>query len=346
MDDVHEEVLPYSTIDLTVGVRDAALTVMCYDVRVHIQATKEDLLGAQDEKNGIHSQFMRFLGSIDEEPDIMQTFEDWLLRPCLPYLQHLPTHKDRTAEISLQDYHDAPTLGFTLKNVGDKIEAVQLHKESFGEHDFKPKAPATDPVVLSALSQGIRCIPASQLVVIRDSELPDWDYYGAPTAVREVNTQFPRYYFKAALERGSFVRELDMLLRARRLDRDVHVSRLAGLVQWSGDASIAGMLLEEIKDAKTLDWAMDDATEDDRLKWMTELRESLEQLHAADIVWGDVKPQNVLIDLEGHAWVVDFGGGYSPTWVSEDMQDTKAGDARGLGAIAEYLGLDVRAEAW
>ena len=92
----------------------------------------------------------------------------------------------------------------------------------------------------------------------------------------------------------------------------LRVSRVVGLVQWEDESSIAGLLIEYIPDARTLDWAASDAPQTDRTRWARQIRDTMKQLHDAQIIWGDVKPTNVLIDSESHAWVVDFGGGYSP----------------------------------
>ena len=37
-------------------------------------------------------------------------------------------------------------------------------------------------------------------------------------------------------------------------------------------------------------------------------------LRAAGWVWGGVTTENVLIDVHGEAWVIDFDGGYTEGW--------------------------------
>jgi hypothetical protein len=40
-------------------------------------------------------------------------------------------------------------------------------------------------------------------------------------------------------------------------------------------------------------------------------------------------------------WVVDFGGGYTPGWIDEELQGTKRGDLQALEKIRQWLeGLD------
>lgn len=77
LNDVDDDILPYSSISLAVGNNDAASTVMCYGVRLHIRINGEDLLGARDEAAAeIRHKFEDFLKIVDDEPEAMQAFED------------------------------------------------------------------------------------------------------------------------------------------------------------------------------------------------------------------------------------------------------------------------------
>lgn len=43
-------------------------------------------------------------------------------------------------------------------------------------------------------------------------------------------------------------------------------------------------------------------------------------------MWGDTKPENVLIDINDSVWFIDFGGGYTPRQVEKDQQRTQGRD--------------------
>jgi Ser/Thr protein kinase RdoA (MazF antagonist) len=60
-------------------------------------------------------------------------------------------------------------------------------------------------------------------------------------------------------------------------------------------------------------------------RWATQIESTLAELHKAGVVWGDVKADNVLMDKEDSAWIIDFGGGYTRGWVDGGI----GGDCRG-----------------
>jgi hypothetical protein len=53
---------------------------------------------------------------------------------------------------------------------------------------------------------------------------------------------------------------------------------------------------------------------------------------------GDAKPDNVLIDKNNdHAWIIDFGGGYTRGFVGREKAGTIERDLQGLEKIVEYV---------
>ncbi|KAF1735114.1 hypothetical protein CRV24_004033 [Beauveria bassiana] len=89
-------------------------------------------------------------------------------------------------------------------------------------------------------------------------------------------------------------------IRTSRLSTSVRISRLLGLVRDESD-TVFGLLLTHID------------------------------------LWGDAKPDNVLIDGNQHAWIIDFGGGYSRGWVPKDLAGTANGDLVALAKIVDYV---------
>lgn len=50
------------------------------------------------------------------------------------------------------------------------------------------------------------------------------------------------------------------------------------------------------------------------------------KLHAGQITWGGVKPDNRFIDVHDDAYLIDFSGGFRRGWVDKELVNTKEGD--------------------
>ncbi|KAF4417527.1 Serine/threonine-protein kinase PKH1 [Fusarium austroafricanum] len=122
------------------------------------------------------------------------------------------------------------------------------------------------------------------------------------------------------------------------LDNMVRISCLHGLVR-NNDRVIFGLLLTYIDcECVTLSCAVQPGTQvAQREKWAAQIQEIVGQLHDAGIVWGDAKPDNILIDVNEDAWVIDFGGGYTEGWVPKSLAGTMEGDRIALEKIVEYI---------
>uniref|UniRef100_A0A0D2YEI5 Aminoglycoside phosphotransferase domain-containing protein n=2 Tax=Fusarium oxysporum TaxID=5507 RepID=A0A0D2YEI5_FUSOF len=120
-------------------------------------------------------------------------------------------------------------------------------------------------------------------------------------------------------------------IRDAHLDESLLISQLIGLVRdQTGQAF--GLLLNYIDCGHRilLCAAQPDTSRELRPTWA-------QQLHAAGIVWGDAKPDNVLVDQKNDAWLIDFGGGYTNGWVSKELSGTVEGDLQALKKINEFL---------
>lgn len=87
---------------------------------------------------------------------------------------------------------------------------------------------------------------------------------------------------------------------------------------------------------------MNTISSEERNRWARQIRNTVEIMHQNDLVWGDVKAQNVLVDCCGDAWIVDFDGGWTEGWVDEEFRESKRGDLQGLENMDRYLGMEPR----
>ena len=101
----------------------------------------------------------------------------------------------------------------------------------------------------------------------------------------------------------------------------------SGMVDGLVTSYLDGKLLSKIKQA----------TVAERERWASQIDAALKVLHEQEIVWGDVKAGNVMITSSGDAVILDFGGSWTPGWVTEEDADTIRGDWIGYNKIVEFL---------
>lgn len=115
-----------------------------------------------------------------------------------------------------------------------------------------------------------------------------------------------------------------------------YICRLVGVVREGN--GLLGMLLSWIDKKSVLSKAKASASSPElRKRWAVQIRHSLDILHDKGIIWGDVKAENVLIDRNDNAWIIDFGGSYTMGWVDEDKAGTLEGDEQGVAKILSLL---------
>jgi hypothetical protein len=175
-------------------------------------------------------------------------------------------------------------------------------------------------------------LPASQLVRAAGPESIEEEMCEVPRCVRRVNTD-REYFFKAAYDQHGFQREVEILAKIQNIAEHgltLRTSRIVGLVYWDGHETVLmGMLLERI-DGPTFANARVHASAANRRRWMDQIDETVKKLHEHGLVWGDVKPDNVMISPSGDAILIDFGGGSTPAYIDMEHQETMDGDAQGI----------------
>ncbi|PWI66191.1 hypothetical protein PCL_05409 [Purpureocillium lilacinum] len=279
--------------------------------------------------------FVEVARNVELDGCTIEDFYDWAVEPLLPVLRSMPPIEEGPS--FLDDYLFPKTMAYTLGANSGKLTAVpsqsSLGKEpqsrfgvvlsdetSSGWTSFHPREIQLIPQRVPAFGP-----PPSQTpnkVVLKD---------GTVAFVKLVRRG----------DKGILMREIEVYaqIRARPLDETLRIPRLLGLVR-DGSGFIYGLLLTYVNCRRsTLACAASKASTPTilRQKWATQIRDAVHQLHSADIVWSDAKPENVLIDEDKNAWVVDFGGGYTEGWVPKELAGTKGGDLLGLEKIIAFV---------
>ncbi len=118
------------------------------------------------------------------------------------------------------------------------------------------------------------------------------------------------------------------------------------LSQWGEDKMLkptlpyrmVAILLTFIKNQGTLFMMARKSQDPDQLvSWAKELEGLVNELHGADLVWGDAKPENVLVDLENKLWLIDFDGSYTADWVDAENKESQKGDLQGVARTKKWL---------
>ena len=193
---------------------------------------------------------------------------------------------------------------------------------------------------LPALAQ-VNMMDASQLII-----LPQYEHDDVLTNMAQkvqLRSDGRVFHLKTFVNDKTFVRELEMLTQIAQNESLKHLNftRLAGLVHYEGAPErVLGCLTEYIEkedDLGALLGRKKPAGLKQKMAWLGQITKLVHSLHQHGLVWGDAKPDNVVIDKKMDAWVVDFEGGWSPEYVDQDKMETVEGDLQGLLRIEKAL---------
>ncbi|TKA24698.1 hypothetical protein B0A50_05686 [Salinomyces thailandicus] len=104
-----------------------------------------------------------------------------------------------------------------------------------------------------------------------------------------------------------FWRELDALVRLNRQEVPGRLARLKGLATTDDGGTVVGLLTIWIEGQKLADTSVARRQVHSE-SWCKQVLETVQNVHDAEVLWGDVNAHNVLIDKEEIAWLVDFDG--------------------------------------
>jgi Protein kinase domain len=257
---------------------------------------------------------------------------------CLAMLRDHSSRSTDSLQFTLQHYYVPEALFFKFVGDGNCLTHIPWIKD-------RPDPPGIAPLIpLSKTleSSNILHFDASMMKILpRYSSNADDVLSDAPGTVMQIGDP-RRYHFKAVQGHKSLFREFRILLEIKqsRLDQTHRLPSIHGLFHYSNEPQqVLGMLLEYIENEGTLadSMASDRITRSVKQRWKQQIKETLLELHSHGIVWGDVKPGNVLIDSNENACLIDFGGGFNSVYVDENVMETVEGDMQGVSRIMEAL---------
>ncbi|KAH8771214.1 hypothetical protein F5882DRAFT_361735 [Hyaloscypha sp. PMI_1271] len=298
------------------------LHVCLHAKRLHIHISPSNFRNSSSTVKEFYKYFQVALTGLDAfDNDLIHDFFDWSVRPFLSVFQNqAPGPRDISkGTVTLQDLLYAESYDCELGAIDDNTVAGQIERREV-EEAYIPSDIIDDLVQLT--------------------KAPDTQ----PDRVRvEVDNQI--LFFKSAEHVGyeRALKEARKFLTIAHLGEDLRTSRLYGIVQDENNPLI-GLLFHYIDGENSLEFAVGpDTPASLKDQWTSQVTDTLTTLHKAGVVWGDAKADNVLIDTQNNAWIIDFEGGYTEGWVGHDKEGTIEGDLQGLANIIDFI---YNPEAW
>ncbi|KAI1015409.1 hypothetical protein LB504_010940 [Fusarium proliferatum] len=316
---------PWSVLEFTFSTKDTdtEFVVMCNYRQFIIHASADSFSQAPTLKKK-YLFFLKVADNYELDGYTLEDFYDWIVVPLLPEFRQVP---EITTPLTLQHFLFPETHRYDIRGNGDKLVAV----------------PSKDSSEVTPIFEET-CAPWAWYDP-KDIQLPmKRNTYGLPLyRPSKVLLKGRKSAFFKPMRHGdekSFINELDRYksIHNAQLDESLRVSRLIGLAR-DDTGRAFGLLLTYIDCGhRTLRCAANpDISRETRQKWAQQVKDTLRQLHAAGIIWGDAKPDNVLVDQKNDAWLIDFGGGCTHGWVSKELSGTVEGDLQGLNKINDFL---------
>nr|KMM73307.1 hypothetical protein CPAG_09596 [Coccidioides posadasii RMSCC 3488] len=258
-------------------------------------------------------------------------FQDWALEPFLPVLQDTEPAWEEAHVPTLHDYLYPETFHYLLLAINNTLVPSLYYKAApASQLGFNLDGYELHTVCSSFHPRQI------QICVNQPKDI----YFKTPKKVL-VDGQTVCFFkqWGAGEKRGALHELQSYKCIEKLLNMEVQIPRLCGVVLDDEGCHCIGMLLSWIDcQYTTLECALRaDPPMNLRQKWADQLAASLDRLHLAGVIWGDVKPANVLVDTNDDIWIIDFGGGYTRGWVEREIAGTVEGDKQGLQKIKSFL---------
>lgn len=341
-----------------------SLSVVCNGRRVYIEFWAKDLREPQNHPVATKTEvdFLRLLSAVEDESNDYGSLDneregranldeydshvcpddvlyDWILEPFRPVFRQL-TSASPPKLVTLHDTLNPPLLSYTLRTFQGRLKSLP--------HPTEPESLYTLHLPTNLVSNLPPAAHPPRLPLIKPQALRIAPSSGSQTPNPNIVVHNTKLTYFKRIPRGaedSIIAEVSALLRIQNLDagNKLPIPRLLALIQDPdsyGNNHIIGILLTLIDAAGDLGTLATDAPEPLKRRWYRAVAHTVKTLHSNDIIWGDAKADNVLIDHQQNAWLVDFGGGVTAGWVDPELGGTKKGDLQGLQRLREFLGLD------
>jgi hypothetical protein len=350
MEDEHKfKQTTYRICGYTTSNDDDNVKWFCLEIRYHTTLFRINV-SASNFRNSPHriEEFRRYLhflssdadeddeGDFDESEGDNITINDcfgWAIDPFLPHFNHVAPQPPVGSTVTLQQFLATKSFECDLIALNDRLKIGNFQQADVDGFQLGPE-PHSNP---SPLTTTFRSFTPSEVEIISRNRQHILD--SDPTLVR-VTGQV--YFFKTLVDIGQRAALKEMRnyekIQQSNFGPLVRTSRAFGIVE-NERHQLIGLILYHIQENTTLWDAVNNPGPSSSRKetWAKQVQHTLSALHSCGIVWGDAKPDNILIDKHGDAWIIDFGGGHTRRWVDDDLAGTVQGDLQGLRRILDFI---------
>lgn len=175
----------YSTCGLLISDRDATLTIMYRYTRFIIRLNVKDLSSAQANcsASSFEQKFQHYRETIDDEPGVMEEFEEWMVEPCLEYIRSLSPDTPPAVQVSLWQFYNTDSHTLQVRNANGNLQA-NLLPESPTKDTSIPKFVASGTLTQEVETEQIDFVLASNLEVLRAVDPDEYELSETPRIVQ------------------------------------------------------------------------------------------------------------------------------------------------------------------
>ncbi|KAL1303423.1 hypothetical protein AAFC00_006813 [Neodothiora populina] len=271
----------------------------------------------------------------EEEPE--RELQNWMLAPFGNIFSPLaPNMKEHDAGLTLAEWYDPETNFYELKIRGSELVAVQLEETEELSDRMQQMTPRLRlPKYVTNLD--IPWFNPSEVVVLDESDML------VPLHPSRVRVGDKEHFLKVIddTQPDATKREIKLMKQIERLGLHMqfHVPQVVGLVRHDGsNTDIMGFMMTDISSPTPLTHMLDeDVPQRKRDRWATESKRIVDLLHEHDLIFGDCKADNFLVDSNDDLWIIDFGGSYTDGWIDPKLAETEEGDDMAVEKIVNAL---------
>lgn len=328
-----DKTLYYEYLDKVYGLRDAEQRE--YDA-AHRDPKDEKRKKSEDRDSAVAVSADE--DEEDEDQDSLSAAVDlkkWLLTGMTDVIAECAPPDRAPEPSSLYDWYHGPTYFYDLAVKSGELAPELLEETDEMTARVEKLSPRMKmPQYIQKID--VPWLDANDLTVQSEVDFPEPAHPGKVTD-KEGNV----YFFKpvVAEEPGPTKREINVLQKIEGLDLNIKAPKLVGFVAFENSKTeVMGFLLSHIEDSVPLTKLLKSSVaEEKREAWSKKSKQYVDTLHKHDIIWGDAKADNFMVDKDDELWIIDFGGSYTEGWVDPELSDTLEGDDQGLEKVQQAL---------